>query len=55
MSDANDDPRIFEILNEQRNQAAEELITGDADDPPLSEETVLEMLRVTHMPKRSAL
>jgi len=55
MTDANDDPRIFEILDEQLNQAAEELITGDADDPPLSEETVLEMLRVTHMPKRSAL
>ncbi len=26
------------------DQAAEELITGDADDPPLSEETVVGML-----------
>jgi hypothetical protein len=31
--------------NQQREQAAEELITGDSDDPPLSEEAVEEMLR----------
>jgi len=55
MTDANDDPRIAERLDEQLNNAAEELITGDADDPPLSEDTVLEMLRDTHMPKLSAL
>jgi hypothetical protein len=51
MSDANNDPRIAESLDEQLNHAAEELITGDSDDPPLSEEVVAEMLRVTQMPK----
>jgi hypothetical protein len=55
MTDANDFPRIAESLDEKLNQAAEELITGDSDDPPLSEETVLEMLRINHMPKRSTL
>jgi hypothetical protein len=53
MTDANDRP-LFESLDEQLNEASEELITGDADDPPLSEETVLEMLKVTY-PKRSPL
>ena len=53
MTDANDNPRIVESLDEQLDPAAEELITGDADDPPLSEEKVLEMLRVTHMSKLS--
>jgi hypothetical protein len=47
MSDANNDPRIAESLDEQLNHAAEELITGDSDDPPLSEEAVVEMLRMT--------
>jgi len=55
MTDQNNDPRVPESLEEQLDHAAEELITGDSDDPPLSEETVLEMLRVTHMPKRSPL
>ena len=31
----------------QREQAIEELIIGDSDDPPLSEETVEDMLRMT--------
>ena len=31
----------------QREQAVEELIIGDSDDPPLSEETVEDMLRIT--------
>lgn len=30
--------------NRQREHAAEELITGDSDDPPLSEEAVEEIL-----------
>jgi hypothetical protein len=30
--------------NQQQECATEELITGDSDDPPLSEETVLQML-----------
>ena len=38
--------RKAESLDEQLDHAAEELITGDSDDPPLSEETVLEMLIV---------
>jgi hypothetical protein len=55
MTDANNDPRIAANLDEQLNHAAEDLITGDSDDPPLSEETVVEMLRMTHMPKRAGL
>jgi hypothetical protein len=47
MTDANDAPRTAESLDEQLNHAAEELITGDSDDPPLSEEVVAEMLRLT--------
>ena len=47
MSEANNDPRIAESLDEQLNHAAEELITGDSDDPPLSEEAAVEMLRMT--------
>ena len=38
------DPCIAESLGEQLVDASEELITGDADDPPLSEEAVQEML-----------
>ena len=34
-------------LDEQRNHSAEELITGDSDDSPLSEEAVVEMLRTS--------
>jgi len=55
MTVENNDPRVPESLEEQLDHATEELITGDSDDPPLSEETVLEMIRITHMPKRSAL
>jgi hypothetical protein len=40
-------PPRRESLKEQRKLAAEELITGDFDDPPLSEEAVEEMLRMT--------
>jgi hypothetical protein len=43
MTDANDVPRMAASLDEQLNQAAEELITGDADDPPLSEEAVVKI------------
>ncbi|UWZ84384.1 hypothetical protein [Occallatibacter riparius] len=31
--------------DQQRENAVEELITGDSDDPPLSEDSVAEMLR----------
>lgn len=46
MTDANDSPRNTKTPEEQLNHAAEELITGDSDDPPLSEEAVVEMLRI---------
>jgi hypothetical protein len=35
-----------ESLGEPLHHAAEELITGDSDDPPLSDEAVVEMLRI---------
>lgn len=47
MPDVNNVPRAAENLDEQLNHAAEELVTGDSDDPPLSEEAVVEMLRMT--------
>ena len=50
---ANRDPRPNENLDEQLDHAAEELITGDADDPPLAEEAVVEMLKMAHMHKKS--
>jgi hypothetical protein len=53
MTNANDDPRIAASLEERLDHAAEELITGDSDDPPLSEETVVEMIRMTHTSKTS--
>ena len=54
MINANDDPHMAASLEEQLDQAAEELITGDSDDPPLSEETVVEMLEVKHLTERSS-
>ena len=53
MTNANDDPCIAASLEEQLDHAAEELITGDSDDPPLSEETVVDMIRMTHTGKTS--
>ena len=44
MTDPKNNPRIAESLDEQLVDASEELITGDGDDPPLSEEAVMEML-----------
>ena len=35
-----------ESLDEEREHAAEELIIGDSDEPPLSEAAVEEMLRI---------
>ena len=55
MTAENNDPRMAESLEEQLDHAAEELITGDSDDPPVSEEAVVEMLRMTHLPKRPGL
>ena len=53
MTNAKDDPRTAASLEEQLDHAAEELITSDSDDPPLSEETVVEMIRLTHTGKTS--
>jgi len=44
MTDLTNNPRIAENPDEQLFDAVEELITGDSDDPPLSEEAVQEML-----------
>ena len=40
MTNEKSDPRVAENLDEQLEHAAEELITGDSDDPPLSEDAV---------------
>ena len=48
MTDGNSNTRVGESLDEQLDHAAEELITGDSDDPPLSEEVVVEMLIDSH-------
>jgi hypothetical protein len=44
-----DDPPLprSESLDQQREHAAEELIIGDSDDPPLGEVTVEQMLSMT--------
>jgi hypothetical protein len=55
MTNEKSDPRVAESLDEQLEHAAEELITGDSDDPPLSEEMVVDMVRMTHLPKVSGL
>jgi len=44
MTGPKDNPRIAQSFDEQLVDTSEELITGDADDPPLSEEAVLEMV-----------
>lgn len=46
MTSANSTPPQDGGMEQQLNEAAEELITGDSDDPPLSESTVTEMIRV---------
>jgi len=43
-SPPNMDPCAGESLDEQLDHATEELITGDTDDPPLSDEEVVVML-----------
>ena len=44
LTDPKNDPRKAESRDEQLVDASEELITGDADDPALSEVAVQEML-----------
>ena len=46
MTDVNNVPHKADSLDEQLNHAGEELITGDSDDPPLSEKEVVHMLRL---------
>jgi hypothetical protein len=41
------DPSPSESADAKLDDALEELITGDSDDPPLSEEVVAEMLKIT--------
>lgn len=55
MCGTNNDSLRTESLDEQLDDAAKELITGDSDDPPLSEDAVAEMVRMTHLPKLSDL
>jgi non-heme chloroperoxidase len=48
--DASNKPRLGKVIDVQPDHAAEELITGDSDDPPLSEEEVEEMTTMTNNP-----
>jgi hypothetical protein len=43
---------LADSLDEELDHAAEELITGDSDDPPLSEEAVVEILGMTSNARR---
>jgi hypothetical protein len=52
MTEENSYARIAESEDQQLDQAAEELITGDCDDPPLSDEAVAERLRVSLVTRR---
>jgi len=45
------DVRIAQGFDDQLNQAAEELITGDSDDPPLGEDAVAELVRMNAKPR----
>ena len=40
-------PEAYDGTLEQLDHAAEGLITGDSDDPPLSDEAVADMLKTT--------
>jgi hypothetical protein len=40
-------PAVVGKVDEQLEHAAEELITGDSDDPPLSDEAVVKMLKTS--------
>ena len=55
MTNAKDDPHTAASLEEQLDHAAEELITSDSDDPPLSEEEAVEMIRMIHRSKLPGL
>jgi hypothetical protein len=44
ISEAKSESRIVDGLDEQPDHAVEEFITGDSDDPPLSEAEIAKML-----------
>lgn len=44
-----------ESVDEQLDDAVEELIVGDSDNPPLSEEAVVEMLNDSHAQRLGAV
>jgi len=46
---------VTESLDEERGRAAEELITGDSDDPPLSANAVVEMLSLSRFHRSHSL
>jgi hypothetical protein len=48
---SNNDPCRAGSLDEKLEHAAEELIAGDSDDPPLCEEVLAEMLRMAKITK----
>lgn len=52
ISGTNHEPRMAESPDEQLEQIAEELITGDSDEPPICNETVVEMLKVSLIVRR---
>ncbi len=43
---------VADSLDDDLDRAAEDLITGDSDDPPLSQEAVVEALRMTSNARR---
>ena len=54
MADAYNNPHIDEGFDDELGHA-EELITGDSDDPPLSETDVVGMLRISRLYGSSSL
>jgi len=52
ISDTLNDPRMDGSSDEQLEHHAEELITGDSDDPPIGHEAVVEMLKVSLIVRR---
>jgi len=44
MSDPENNLRMPRNIHKQSTRATEELITGDSDDPPLSEEEIMALL-----------
>ena len=52
ISEASNDPYRAASLDEQLELIAEELITGDSDDPPICHEAVVEMLKVSLIVRR---